>query len=96
MSARGYADVAVSSRHARIQVPVDPEIEAAIARARRFVGDSAPASQVVRTLALRGAAALDEDDAARERAADFLVSVAEGRSGLDLERLRTARDRAWR
>lgn len=26
----------------------------------------------------------------------FLISVAEGNSGLDLERLRTVRDRAWR
>ncbi len=86
----------MTSRHARIQVPVDPEIEAVVARGRRVVGPSAPAAQVVRALALRGAAALDEDDAARERAADFLVNVAEGTSGLDLERVRTVRDRSWR
>ena len=86
----------MSSRHARIQVPADPELEAAIARGRRVVGPSAPTSQVVRALALRGAAALDEDDASRQRATDFLISVAEGTSGLDLERLRTVRERAWR
>jgi hypothetical protein len=86
----------MSSRHARIQVPADPELEAAVARGRQVVGASAPASQVVRALALRGAAALDEDDASRKRATDFLVSVAEGTSGLDLEGLRTVRDRAWR
>jgi hypothetical protein len=86
----------MSSRHARIQVPADPELEVAVARGRQVLGLSAPASQVVRALALRGAAALDEDDASRERATDFLVSVAEGTSGLDLERLRTVRDRTWR
>lgn len=86
----------MASRHPRIQVPADPELEAAVARGRRVVGASAPASQVVRALALRGAAALDEDIAARQRAADFLVSVAEGTSGLDLDGLRTVRERAWR
>jgi len=50
---------------------------------------------VIRALALRGAAALDADREADERARDFLVAVAEGTSGLDLERLRTVRDRAW-
>ncbi|MCP9489874.1 MAG: hypothetical protein MSC31_08345 [Solirubrobacteraceae bacterium MAG38_C4-C5] len=86
----------MASRHARIQVPADPELEAAVARGRRLVGASAPASQVVRALALRGADALDQDEAARRRATDFLVSVAEGTSGLDLEGLRTVRARAWR
>lgn len=86
----------MSSRHARIQVPADPELEAAVARGRQLVGASAPASQVVRALALRGATALDEDHASRQRATEFLVGVAEGTSGLDLERLRTVRDRAWR
>lgn len=86
----------MASRHERIQVPADPALAAAIERGRRSVGASAPRSQVVRALALRGAAALDEDEVAAGRAAEFLVSVAEGTSGLDLERLRTVRDRAWR
>lgn len=83
------------SRHSRIQVPRDPELQEAIARGRDQVGRDAPASQVVRALALRGAAALRDDECAARRAADFLVAAAEGRSGLDLEGLRTARDRAW-
>jgi hypothetical protein len=62
----------MTSRHARIQVPADPELEAAVARGRHVVGSSAPASQAVRALALRGAAALDEDDVPRKRATDFL------------------------
>jgi len=37
----------------------------------------------------------DRTDAAR-RARDFLISVADGTSGLDLDSLRTVRERAWR
>jgi hypothetical protein len=88
--------VGVSSRHARIQVPCDPELQEAIARGRDHIGRGAPTSQVVRALALRGAATLRDDEDAARRAADFLVAAAEGRSGLDLEGLRTARDRAWK
>lgn len=86
----------VASRHPRIQVPRDPEVQRAIERGRALTGPRAPASQVVRALALRGAAALDADREAEEKAHEFLVSAAEGRSGLDLESLRTVRDRAWR
>lgn len=35
-------------------------------------------------------------DAQADRGRDFLISVAHGTSGLDLKRLRTVRDRAWR
>lgn len=77
-------------------MPVDPDVADAISRARRVIGDDAPASQVLRTLALRGADAVEADADAERSARDFLVSVAEGTSGLDLARLRTARDRAWR
>lgn len=86
----------MSTRHPRIQVPCDPEVQRAIERGRALAGPGAPASQVVRALALRGAAALDADREAEHKAREFLVSVAEGSSGLDLERLRTVRDRAWR
>jgi hypothetical protein len=86
----------MASRHPRIQVPRDPELDAAIRRGRKIVGAREPASQIVRALALRGAAALEEDREAADRARDFLIAVAEGSAGLDLERLRTARERAWR
>jgi hypothetical protein len=86
----------MSSRHPRIQVPGDPDLQRAIARGRELIGPDAPASQIVRALALRGAAALEADREAEARAREFLVNVAEGRSGLDLERLRTVRERAWR
>jgi len=77
-------------------VPVDQQIAQAIARGRRLVGADAPASQVLRALVLRGADALDADREAERTAQEFLVSVAEGTSGLDFDKLRTARERAWR
>ena len=86
----------MATRHPRIQVPGDPELQRAIARGRELTGPGAPASQVVRALALRGAAALEADRGAADRARAFLVSVAEGTSGLDLAGLRDVRDRAWR
>lgn len=86
----------MASRHPRVQVPVDPQVADAIACGRRVVGDDAPASQVLRRLALRGAEALAADADADLAAREFLASVAEGTSGLDLDGLRTARDRAWR
>ncbi|MGP0100870.1 MAG: hypothetical protein ACLPUT_04510 [Solirubrobacteraceae bacterium] len=55
-----------------------------------------PSSQVVHALAVRGAAALEQDRQAEGSAREFLISVADGTSGLDLERLRSVRDRAWR
>ncbi len=65
-------------------------------RGRSLLGAEIPSSQIVHALAVRGAAALEHDRQAQERARDFLISVAEGSSGLDLERLRDVRDRAWR
>ena len=95
MSLIGYTP-RVASRHPRIQVPGDPELRHAITRGRELLGPRVPTSQVVRELALRGVAALEEDNEAAAAARDFLVSVADGASILDLERLRSARDRAWR
>jgi hypothetical protein len=94
-AAGGYTG-AMASRHPRVQVPVDAEVADAIERGRRIAGRDAPASQVLRALALRGAAAIESDVRAEAAARDFLVSVARGTSGLDLDGLRTARDRAWR
>lgn len=65
-------------------------------RGRSLLGAEIPSSQIVHALAVRGAAALEHDRQAQERARDFLISVAEGSSRLDLERLRDVRDRAWR
>lgn len=86
----------MASRHPRVQVPVDAAVAQAIEEGRRVIGPAAPASQILRTLALRGAEGLASDRAAEQAGREFLVSVADGTSGLELDALRTARDRAWR
>ncbi|HET6570834.1 MAG TPA: hypothetical protein VFG58_05035 [Solirubrobacterales bacterium] len=86
----------MASRHARVQVSRDPMLERAIKRGRSVLGAAVPTSQVVRELALRGAEAFEADRAASDQARDFLISVASGGSGLDLEDLRSVRERAWR
>jgi hypothetical protein len=86
----------VAGRHPRVQVTRDPELERAIVRGRGVFGPGLPSSKVLHALAIRGAAALDQERQAEGRARDFLISVAKGSSGLDLEGLRSVRDRAWR
>lgn len=72
------------------------------ARSRAVASCSAPERRRHRSFAswrleaLRGAAALEEEDEVATSTRDFLVSVADGASTLDLGRLRTARGRAWR
>ena len=51
----------MASRYPRVQVPVDSEVAAAIERGRRVLGGRTPASQVLRSLALRGADAIESD-----------------------------------
>lgn len=94
MSASGYTSH-VASRHRRIQVARDPELDRAIARGRELLRPGAPSSQIVHALAVRGAQALEQDREAEAQAREFLISVADGTSGLDLERLRDVRERAW-
>ncbi len=86
----------VATRHQRIQVPRDLELDRAIARGRSVLAPGAPSSKIVHELAIRGAAALDRDREAEDRARDFLIGAAEGNSGLDLRELCDVRDRAWR
>jgi hypothetical protein len=95
VSANGYNLPMASSRHSRVQVPRDPELERAIKRGRAMLGAAMPTSKVVRELALRGAEGLEGDRAAERRAVEFALGAADGTSGLDLESLRTARERAW-
>jgi hypothetical protein len=85
----------MASRHPRVQVSRDPDLERAIKRGRAALGPATPTSRVVRELALRGAEAMESDRVATQRSVDFALSVADGTSGLDLASLKTARDRAW-
>ncbi|MHB1570696.1 MAG: hypothetical protein ACYCXW_03005 [Solirubrobacteraceae bacterium] len=57
----------------RIQVTVDPELEAALAE----FGDRSK-SRALRDLAVRGAAALREDRSRQEEATEFLRRIASG------------------
>jgi hypothetical protein len=93
--ASGYTFLMTGSRHSRVQVPRDPDLERAIKRGRTVLGASTPTSRIVHELALRGAEAFESDEDAERRAVEFALSVAEGTSGLNLESLRSARERAW-
>ena len=98
VSASGYTHPMATQRkqrNDRVQVPRDPALDRAIKRGRAAMGPSTPTSKVVRELALRGADAFEGDEAAEREAMDFALSVADGTSGLDLDRLRSARERAW-
>ena len=82
-------------RNDHVQIPLDPALDKAIKRGRAAMGTSTTTSEVVRELALRGAEALEGEEVAERKAVDFALSVADGSSGLDLERLRSVRERAW-
>ncbi|MBA3436846.1 MAG: hypothetical protein H0U14_02470 [Thermoleophilaceae bacterium] len=51
--------------HPRIAITRDPELAAALDRAGDLLGRDVPAARLVRDLALRGARALETDDAER-------------------------------
>jgi hypothetical protein len=56
--------ISVATKHRRIALTADPELELAIAAARRELGEM-PESRLVRELALRGSKDLQPDDTAR-------------------------------
>jgi hypothetical protein len=63
----------MATKHRRIALTADPELEAAIAAARRELGEM-PESRLVRELALRGSKNLEPDDT--ERALSELKKIA--------------------
>lgn len=84
------------TRHPRISVTNDPELAAAIARARPLL-NGAPDATIVHDLAIRGAEALAGDDELRLQALDRLAAlVTDPDSDLDREALLGVRQTAWR
>lgn len=62
-----------------IHIAYDGDIQRAIECGRALVCPDASESEVVRALALRGAATLDADEETDHKAREFLVSVARDR-----------------
>ena len=73
-------------RRKRIVVTRDPELESALERARRFFPDR-PAAAVVHDLAIKGAVALEEEEAKRKKAAERVLEKVRTRTGLDWDAL---------
>ena len=86
----------VPTRHRRISVTNDPELDDAITRARPLL-HGAPDATIVRALAIRGAQALVEDDDRRRDGLERLARWAtDPGSSMDRETLLRVGDLAWR
>lgn len=84
------------TRHRRISVTDDPELDAAITRARPLL-NGAPDATIVRALAIRGAEALAQDEALRRESLARLARWAtDPGSSMDRKTLLHVRDLAWR
>jgi hypothetical protein len=83
------------TRHRRIPVTKDPELAEALARVEHhFAG--APASKIVRDLALRGAEDLEREQNDRNDAVERLVDLASRRTDLiDWDVLESIDETAW-
>lgn len=84
------------TRHRRISVTNDPELDEAITLARPLL-NGAPDATIVRELAIRGAQALTADNVSRRDSLEELGRWStDPRSSMDREALRDVRDLAWR
>ena len=82
------------TRHQRIAVTNDPELAEALARVQRYF-PGRPVAAVVHDLAVKGAAAVAEEEARREAAIERLIEWSTSDDGLDWEALTRVRDTAW-
>jgi len=81
--------------HPRIAVTRDPELAAALDRAAGLLGPDVPAARLVRDLALRGARALETDDAERHsRRRAFAERIASDSPPWDPKVLERVEDRS--
>ena len=86
----------IPTRHPRISVTNDPELDAAITRARIWM-DGAPDATIVHDLAIRGAEAMAQDEELRREALDRLARWAtDPDSSMDRETLVRIDELAWR
>lgn len=86
--------MAMPTKHPRVNVTKDPELAAAIARARPLLNGAAEAT-IVHDLAIRGAEALAADEARRQAAMEDLIAWALG-DEMDRELLKNIDEIAWR
>lgn len=93
---RSYTSVQhMPTKHPRIAVTKDAELEGALARVRsEFVG--VPEARVVRDLAIRGAEAIAADEERRLALTEKLIEWSTSPDGIDREALRSVRETAWR
>ncbi len=86
----------IPTRHPRISVTNDPELDAVITRARIWM-DGAPDATIVHDLAIRGAEAMAQDEELRREALDRLARWAtDPDSSMDRETLLRIDELAWR
>lgn len=94
---RSYTSVQhMPTKHPRIAVTKDAELEAALAGVRsEFTG--VPEARVVRDLAIRGAEAIAADEAKRRELIEALVEWSTNPdSSMDRDALRNVKQTAWR
>jgi hypothetical protein len=89
-----HLEVTVPTKHPRINVTKDPELAAAIARARPLLNGAAEA-RVLHDRAIRGAEALVADAARRQEALEDLLAWSLG-DDMDREVLKNIDELAWR
>ena len=82
------------TRHRRIAVVVDLELEAALETAQSFF-PGAPAASLVRGLAIRGADDLAREEAVQDEAVERLIARSTSPDGFDRDALARAKDEAW-
>lgn len=83
------------TKHQRIPVTNDVELADALARVARFYAGQ-PTSRVVRDLAIRGAEAVERENADREAAIERLIEFSTQRTDLiDWDGLEHRRHGAW-
>jgi hypothetical protein len=82
------------TRHRRIALVADPELEAALDAARAaFPGE--PEAGVVRKLALKGAEQLEHEEARRRKALEWLIEWSTAPGAMDREALARVEEEGW-